>query len=263
MKQTDEVKTERITSRSNPLIARVRRLSDSAAYRREMHECVCDGVKLLNEALQWGADIQTIICTDSMILPDFPSKIRVVRVPEDVMKSAAPSRTPQGVLCVCGLPEPSFPETLSGRRYLVLEGVQDPGNVGTVLRTADAFGADGVFLLPGCADLWSPKTLRASMGAVFRLPAWTCGTDALKNLLIRSRIPLYGAAVRSDTTDVRTTDLSRFAAAVGSEGRGLSATLLNLCDGTVHIPMRERCESLNAAMAAGVILWEAARQEPF
>ena len=139
--------------------------------------------------------------------------------------------------------------------------MQDPGNVGTVLRTADAFGCTAALLLPGCADLYSLKTLRASMGAVFRLPAYTVDADALRALLTAANLPLYGAALRHDTVDVRCRDLRRCAIAVGSEGRGLSDTVLALCDETLRIPMADHCESLNAAAAAAVLLWEAYRAE--
>jgi TrmH family RNA methyltransferase len=141
----------------------------------------------------------------------------------------------------------------------VLDGVQDPGNVGTILRTADAFSLDGLFLVNACADLYSPKTVRASMGAVFRCPVWSCGAEELGGLLAQSGIPLYGAALRCDTEDVRSVDFSRAAVAIGSEGQGLSRELLSLCSRTVRIPMNSRCESLNAAAAAAVILWEMAR----
>jgi TrmH family RNA methyltransferase len=155
--------------------------------------------------------------------------------------------------------ETVLPEKLDGSRYVVLDGVQDPGNVGTILRTADAFWADGLFLVNGCADLYHPKTLRASMGAVFRCPVWTCGAMEAAALVKRSGIPLYGAALREDTRDVRDMDYSRAAAAIGSEGQGLSKELLALCSATVKIPMNGRCESLNAAAAAAALLWEMAR----
>ena len=126
-----------------------------------------------------------------------PLGVRQVEVPADVMKSVSPMETPQGdaVRLRHAAREP-LPEMLTGRRYVVLDTVQDPGNVGTILRTADAFHADGMFLVNGCADLYNPKTLRATMGAVFRCPVWTVGAEELSALLKRSGIPLYGAALR-------------------------------------------------------------------
>ena len=157
--------------------------------------------------------------------------------------------------------EEALPETLPGRRYALLDGVQDPGNVGTILRTADALFCDGLLLVGGCADPWQPKAVRASMGAVLRCPVWSCTAEEAKGLLSRSGIPLYGAALRRDTLDARAIPEGKAAIAIGSEGRGLSAEMLALCDATVRIPMAEHCESLNAAAAAAVLLWELARRD--
>ena len=155
----------------------------------------------------------------------------------------------------------ALPETLPGRRYALLDGVQDPGNVGTILRTADALFCDGLLLVGGCADPWQPKAVRASMGAVLRCPVWSCTAEEAKGLLSCSGIPLYGAALRQDTLDARDIPEGKAAIAIGSEGRGLSAEMLALCDATVRIPMAEHCESLNAAAAAAVLLWELARRD--
>ena len=250
---------ERITSRTNPLITHLRKLSSSAAYRREQGEFMCDSPKLLGEALQWKAEILTVVATADVQLPVLPQGVRTVEVPEDVMASVSPMKTPQGVLFTCRLPRTELPCELTGRCYMVLDGVQDPGNVGTIWRTADAFNCDGLVLLPGCADPYSPKTVRASMGAVFRSPVWTAQAEELKSVLTCSGIPLYGAALRDDTLDARAVDYTRAALAIGSEGRGLSEQMLELCDKTIRIPMAERCESLNAAIAAAVLLWEAYR----
>ena len=252
---------ETITSRTNPLCTHLRKLAASASYRRSCGEFLCDSPKLLEEALLWGADLHTVVCTDPSALPALPEAVRCVQVPPDLMKSISPAQTPQGVLAVCGLPDQALPETLEGRRYAVLDGVQDPGNVGTILRTADAFHSDGLFLVNACADLYNPKTVRASMGAVFRCPVWACTLSALRGLLTKSGLPLYGAALRADTVDARQADFARCAVAIGSEGKGLSQEVLEACDLTVKIPMSDHCESLNAAAAAAVLLWEAARDD--
>ena len=251
---------ETITSRQNPLMTHIRRLAGSAAYRRQTGQCLCDSPKLLREAAQWGAEVQTVVSVEPWPEP-LPEKVRQVLVPPEVMASISPAKTPQGVLFTCRAPVLPVPETLPGRRYVVLDGVQDPGNVGTVLRTLDAFDADGLLLTGGCADPFGPKTVRASMGAVFRCPVWACTLSALRGLLTKSGLPLYGAALRADTVDVRRADFARCAVAIGSEGKGLSAEVLEACDLTVKIPMSDHCESLNAAAAAAVLLWEAARDD--
>lgn len=251
---------ERISSRKNSLCLRLRRLAADGKYRRETGCFLCDSPKLTVEALRWAADtVELVAAAPGLLPPGLPPGVRAVELTEDVMESVAPSKTPQGVLAVCRMRPAALPERLEGKRYVVLDGVQDPGNVGTILRTADAFWADGLFLVNGCADLYHPRTLRAGMGASFRCPVWTCGAEKLAALLRRSGIPLYGAALREDTRDVREMDYTRAAVAIGSEGRGLSQQVLSLCDATVKIPMNDRCESLNAAAAAAALLWEMAR----
>lgn len=121
------------------------------------------------------------------------------------------------------------------------------------------FDFDGLLLLEGCADPWSVKTVRSSMGAVFRRPVWCLKAAQLPGLLTRSSLPLYGTALRQDTEDVRAVPLDRCAIVIGSEGQGISDAVLALCQKTVKIPMSQRCESLNAAIAATVLLWESYR----
>ena len=250
---------ELITSRSNPLMAHIRKLVSSRSYRREHGEYIGDGVKLLEEAVRWNAPITAVVYTKGTPVSAVPESVRLVEVPEDLMRSISPMETPQGALFVARIPENALPEHLSGHRYLAMEGVQDPGNVGTILRTADAYEADGVILLEGCADLYNPKTVRSTMGALFRVKAWSTTLDELCAVLRRSELPLLGAALREDTVDAREADLHHAVVLIGSEGRGLSEAALNACDKTIRIPMSERCESLNAAIAAATLLWEGYR----
>lgn len=248
---------EHITSRHNPLMGHIRKLVGSAAYQWETGEFLCDSPKLLQEALLWQAEITAVVTISP--LPRLPEHIRQVQVPEDVMASISPVKTPQGVLFTCRLPQAPLPRSLTGRRYVLLDGVQDPGNVGTILRTLDAFDADGLLLTGGCADPYGWKAVRSSMGAVFRRPIYSGTPEELAALLHRSDLPLYGAALREDTVDARQADYTRCVLAIGSEGRGLSREVLDLCDQTIRIPMSDRCESLNAAIAAAVLLWESWR----
>lgn len=247
---------ETITSRQNPLMTHLRKLASSRSYRKKSGEYLCDGTKLLAEALKWGAEVKTAVFSEGVDIPPLPDGVRAVRVSEELMRSVSPMETPQGALFTVALPEVQLPETLSGKHYLVLDGVQDPGNVGTILRTADAFDCDGVFLVNACADLYNPKTARATMGAIFRREAYTVTAEELFALLRKSGVPLYGTALRDDTVPLAEADLARAAVAIGSEGRGLSQQLLDECAKTLKIPMNPRCESLNAAIAATVVLWE-------
>ena len=249
---------EQITSRSNPLVGQIRKLNTARSARREQGLFVCDGPKLLEEALRAGAVLTAVVHDGSRPCPA-PDGVREVQVPAVLFKGPSTTETPQGVLFLCRQPGLTLPEVLPGSRFLVLDGVQDPGNVGTIWRTADAFGADGLILLPGCADPFSPKTVRATMGACFRLPVWETDLEGLWAALERRGLPLYATALREDTGDVRRAALDRCAVVIGSEGRGVSPAVLARCSGTLKIPMRSRCESLNAAVAASVVLWEMAR----
>ena len=176
------------------------------------------------------------------------------------MKSVSPMETPQGVVFSCALParEPLEIPASGAGRYLLLDGVQDPGNVGTVLRTADAFGWTPV-LLPGCADLYNPKTVRAAMGVHFRRTVYRESLARAAALIREAGLPLYAAALAEDTLDLRRAELGRCGVIIGSEGRGVSREALELCGRAIRIPMRDTCESLNAAAAAAVVLWEGAR----
>lgn len=257
------VEREIITSRHNPLCVHFRKLAASGAYREETGEFLCDSPKLLREAGLWGRTPCAILYTQGADLSCFGGEqadgtVRIAQVTESVMAFVSPMKTPQGVVFSCKR-DPRPPEALEAGQYLVLDGVQDPGNVGTILRTADAFDCAGVFLLPGCADLYHPKTVRAGMGVHFRRRNYQCTLEELTAWLRQAGVALYAAALRDDTVDVREAEMERCAVVIGSEGRGVSQQVLALCEKTVKIPMSPRCESLNAAVAASVILWEMAR----
>ena len=245
---------ERITSRRNPLLTHTKKLLTSRSYREKTGEFAADGVKLLAEAARWYPGLTTVIAEDGIELCKLPEQTRVVRVPKDVMQSISLMDAPQGAIFLCRLPEAAPAALTPGT--LLLDGIQDPGNLGTILRTADAFECDGVFLVNACADLFNPKTARATMGAIFRREAYSVTPEELFTLLSKSGVPLYGTALREDTVPLSDANLSKAAVAIGSEGRGLSQQMLDECAKTLKIPMSPRCESLNAAIAATVVLWE-------
>lgn len=249
---------ERITSRRNSAVQHVRRLASSGKYRRQTGEFLGEGPKLWAEAAALGWEIPLLMASEEAALLEREGiPARSALVAPELLTYAADTETPQTMLFTCRIPQ--APAGLPGERLLVLDGVQDPGNVGTIWRTADAFGADALVLLPGCADPWSPKVVRATMGACFRLPVYSCTLEELCTLLADKGIPLYAAALGENARDLRQAELRRAAVVIGSEGRGVSSRVLERCEMTLKIPMRERCESLNAAMAAGIVLWESWR----
>ena len=248
--------TERITSRRNPLLEQVRKL-DTAALRRKAGVFLCDSPKLVGEAVQHGVSVQCVIAADGVAFPEgLPENVRRVTVPADVMSSISPMPAPQGMLALCALPDMAAPARLSPGRYVVLDGVQDPGNVGAVLRTADAFGCTGALLLPGCADPYGPKTLRAAMGAVFRRPPQSAPMEDVLRVCHAAGIPIAATALSDTACDLREVDLMRHLVVIGSEGQGICPELLAASDRQIIIPMQPRCESLNAAVAAAIVLWQ-------
>ena len=246
----------RITSRKNDNIVHLKRLGADRSYRTETGLFYCDGEKLLIEAVKNGIGIDTVL-TAQPVTVDLPAGARVFETDYSIIESVSPMKTPQKVVFSCKKPVPA-PITAGGR-YIVLEDMQDPGNVGTVLRTAGAFSMDAVILVGACADPYHPRTVRASMGAVFRVPFAELTVDDLRELKYKIGLRLIGAALSGDSRDIRETDLSDAAVVIGSEGHGLSPEMLDLCDEKMIIPMDERCESLNAGVAAAIVMWEVFR----
>lgn len=249
---------ERITSRKNQYIARLRRLAADGEERKARGETVLDGVKLLREALQSGARVTSVLCAGEPpagLSPDTP----VYSADAELVKYASPVKSSAGPVFTVALPRVPAPE--HPRTVIVLEEVQDPGNVGTVIRTAAALGADAMVLVGDCADVTSPRVMRATMGACFRFPVLTADLAGLGALLEKWGLPLYGAALSPESQDIRALPLCGCAVAVGNEGRGLSAETLALCEKKLIIPMDSRSESLNAAMAAALIIWEMVRDK--
>ena len=243
---------ERISSRKNPLLQQVKKLLTSRKERENTGLFVADGTKLLDEAVKYYPGLDTVILSEGVEIR-VPEHVRLVRVPEDVMASISPMEAPQGALFLCRLPERTAFQPKPG--MLLLDGIQDPGNIGTILRTADALEVP-VALLEGCADPYSHKVVRSSMGAVFRTPVIQTTWAEAKAACEQAGIPIGVTALSERAKDLRKTDLSRMAVVIGSEGRGVRKEVLDAADAELIIPMNPRCESLNAAIAASIVMWE-------
>ena len=246
---------ERISSRKNPLLQQVKKLLTSRAERRKTGLFVGDGVKLLEEAVKYGAELQTVILSEG-IEAAVPEGVRTVRVPEDVMASISPMEAPQGALFLAKIPAQQDFQPKKG--MLILDGIQDPGNIGTILRTADAMDVS-VVLLDGCADPWSWKVVRSTMGAAFRAPVFQAGWEEVLGKCREAGIPIGVTALSDRAVDIRSADLSEMALVSGSEGRGVRKEVLQNADRELIIPMNPHCESLNAAIAAAIVMWEIRR----
>ena len=243
---------QRITARKNPLIQQVRKLLSSRKARQEAGLFVSDGTKLLEEALRWYDGVETVILSDGIRM-DLPENVRAVYVPEELMEYISPMQSPQGALFLCRLPEKKTFVPKPG--MLILDGIQDPGNLGTILRTADALQTP-VVLLEGCADPYSHKVVRASMGAVLRTPVYQESWETVCAACTAAEIPIGVTALSPRAKDLRQANLASMAVVIGSEGQGVRQQILERADAELIIPMDPRCESLNAAIAAAIVMWQ-------
>lgn len=244
---------EQISSRKNPLLQKVRKLLSSRSARQKEGLFVADGTKLLEEAIRYYPGLDTVILTEGVEVPGIPDHVRTVEVPEDVMASISPMEAPQGALFLCRMGEKT--EFVPKPGMLLLDGIQDPGNVGTILRTADAMDVP-VVLLEGCADPWNWKTVRSSMGAAFRTAVIQSDWETVKDACREAGIPIGVAALSDRAVDIRSAELGKMALVIGSEGRGVRREILDAADQELIIPMNPHCESLNAAIAAAIVMWQ-------
>jgi TrmH family RNA methyltransferase len=241
-----------ITSRKNPLIQQVRRLLSSRKEREQTGLFVSDGTKLLEEAIKWYPGLQTVLRTEDVQL-QLPDGVEDVLISRELMAYISPMEAPQGALFVCRLPEKQAFAPKPG--MLLLDGIQDPGNIGTILRTADAFGIP-VALLEGCADPYSHKVVRSSMGAVFRSPVVQTTWEEARSACEAAGIDIAVTALTDTARDIRQAPVHTMAVVIGSEGQGVRGQILQQATKQLIIPMESRCESLNAAVAAAIVMWQ-------
>ena len=245
---------DRITSRTNPRVQRARSLRESK-YRRETGCHFIEGDKLVREAMTSGAALETVFVREGYPGErDFPCEM--IEVTDGVMDALATAGTPQSLCAVARTPAAALPQTFRGT-VLLLEDVQDPGNVGTLIRTADALGAGAVILSPRCADPFSPKTLRASMGSVYHLPVYVADIPAaIRTLNAQGYTCLCGHLKGSEVLPPKT---SKMALLVGNEGNGVTDASAALCY-CYRLPMPGKAESLNAAIFGSILLYELTRK---
>ncbi|MBQ8087857.1 MAG: RNA methyltransferase [Clostridia bacterium] len=253
---------ERITSAKNPLIQSLRALREGRA-RRETGCILVEGEVMLREALSCGLKPRALLVADGHegIEGLFEtSGARCCSVPEALLAAVCDTKTQQGVCASFEAPRPLALKELP-ERLIVLDGVQDPGNVGTIWRTADAAGFQALIAGAGTADLMSPKVLRAAMGSGFRLPyVETHNLPDLLDALAESGYTIIVSDLRGDSFYARPKAGKRVALLVGNEARGVSEASRERATMRVKLPMRGGAESLNAAVAAGILMYELMRE---
>ncbi len=249
--------TERITSRQNKTIKYVRALSGDKALRQEKKEFVCDGEKLLSEAIAENADISIVLVCEEYAekLPYIPGA-DVYITTRDILDSVTTLKNAQNVIFVCRMKKI---EEKKVKTAVLLDRLQDTGNVGTIIRTADAFGIDAVFE-DGCADIYNPKTIRSAMGSIFRVPVISENFESFIPRLRSEGIKVYASELYGEVKEISECDLKNAAIVIGNEGNGVRREISSICDGSVIIPMCGGAESLNASVAAAVFMYEMSRK---
>lgn len=251
----------RIESKQNPRIRAWRKLQ-TAKNRRKQGRYLVEGDHLLEEALSHQALIETVLYVEDYMGPllnqVLERKIEMIQVSRDIFKELAMTETPQGIMAVIKMDTSSMTD-LKGQSYLICDAIQDPGNLGTMIRTADAAGWDGVLLAPGCVDLYNDKVLRASQGSIWHLPIVMASNQEIYDALKSQDLPIYVTALHQEAKSYRAISQPPGGLVLGNEGQGVGSFWLEKADQTLYIPMSGQAESLNVAIAAGVLLFRWSR----
>ncbi|WP_308687954.1 TrmH family RNA methyltransferase [Streptococcus oralis] len=240
-----------ITSKANSVVKNAKKLHQKK-YRKSAY--LIEGWHLFEEAVQAGVTIEKIFALESYRdqLVAFP---QTIWVSEEILLDLADTQTPQGIVSVIQKEEEGLPDLHQGK-FLFLEDVQDPGNVGTMIRTADAAGFTGVIVSDKSADIYSLKTLRSMQGSHFHLPIYRMPSQTLLEEAKEAGIPVLATTLSKDSKDYCDLPyLDQFVLVMGNEGQGISPVMAESADQLVHISMKGRAESLNVAVAAGILMF--------
>lgn len=259
-----------ITSSRNPLIKEIKSLYRKRE-RMKNNSFIIEGIKIIEEALDYNYPIRHIIYTDQLLNVkdgmEFFQRIKdlenIIYVPNNIFKEISDTENPQGIMAIAKLQYNTM-EQLKHRdklSLLFLDGLQDPGNMGTIIRTADAFNIDGVIITPGSVDPYNPKVVRATMGSIFRVPLYysTHGVTELSNIKSMG-VNIYSTALEGSIPISEADFKESFVLIIGNESKGVGEELFSLSDMLIKIPMPGKAESLNAGVAASIIMYEVMKQ---
>ena len=262
---------EKITSRKSSVVKNAAALLQKAENRSEAGLFMAEGARLCTDAARSQTEIAACFFTENAakkykdyLDPVLKQTEHAYCIEEHIAPMLSDTKNPQGIFCVCrmpkrradGLPVSAEPDARPCRHVLVMENIQDPSNMGNVLRTAEALGVRHLALVGTCCDVYAPKVLRGSMGAVFRTQPVKADWAEVKAACGVAGIPVAVTALSRRAKDLRNADLRGMAVVIGSEGQGVRREILESADGELIIPMNKRCESLNAAVAAAIVLWQ-------
>lgn len=254
---------ERITARANEKIKYAVQLSSSASKRNENGEFFLEGARLCSDAAVSGIEIVRAFLTSDALtkyeryIADITSACsECYEISKEVASKMSDTGSAQGVFCICKMKDNSCQINPDGK-YLALENVQDPSNLGAICRSAEAIGLDGLIVSGGC-DIYNPKALRAAMGSSLRMPVMLC--DNLSELLSSTDMLTIASVPRKDAEDIRKVNKDGgVICCIGNEGNGLTDEVINACKVRATIPMEGRAESFNASAAAAILAWELKR----
>lgn len=254
-----------IESKNNKIIKYISNLLNSKSFRKEKKEFVVEGARLCYDAFLSNCEIKFLLCTENALskydnvlseLKKFSAKTYILN--EDLFSFISNTKSPQGVMCICSFLDKHFSIDKISNKLIAFENIQDPTNLGTMFRTAEAFGINNIILSSDCCDVYNPKVLRGSMGAVFRLN-FSFVSDLDNKILKLNSLgyKTYAAVPDSNVDKVTDVDLyDKCMIIIGNEGNGLKQSTKKACTNKITIPMPGKAESLNAAMAAGILMWE-------
>lgn len=258
-----------VSSSKNPIIKEVKSLyKKKDRWTSKLY--IIEGIKLVSESINFGMDIKYIIYTDSFLninegtslYNEMCGRDNLVNVPENLFKEICDTENSQGIIAVVSFNLKNKEELLNKENsfLLYLDEIQDPGNLGTIIRSADAFEADGVLLGKGCVDPYNPKVVRATMGSVFRVPLYFIEDNEFLVELKNKEYKIYATSLEGSVPNYEITYKDNFVIAIGNESRGVKKEIINLSDALIKIPMPGLAESLNAGVAASIIMYEAMKQ---
>lgn len=244
----------KIESTQNPRVKQWKKLH-TKKERNKTGLFLIEGIHLIEEALKYKAHVKELIVREGMeySLLDV-GDIDVFEVTEDIMKQISETETPQGIAAVCGMAGPT-PINVATAKLLLVDNVQDPGNLGTMIRTADAVGMDAVILGEGCVDLYNGKVIRATQGSLFHIPILEGSLDVWIKRLTAIGVPVFGTALENGRNYKEFEPLNQFALLVGNEGNGVNPALLKQTDANLYIPIYGKAESLNVSIATAILLY--------
>ncbi len=252
-----------ISSKDNKLIKYIAKLQSSARFRREEKRFVAEGLRVCVEAVLSGADVVAVLVTENALnkhsdalKPLLESCTDTYITSDKAMAAACDTQTPQGVVCVIKTLDNNIDLDTINNKYILAENVQDPSNLGTILRTADALGLSGVIMTKDCCDIYSPKVCRGAMGALYRVPFVIIDNapDFIREF--NKTGSSFAAVVREAQPVTESSFEGNCLIAIGNEGNGLTDATADACTKRITIPMNSNAESLNAAIAAGILMWE-------